>query len=637
MHRRFFCALSFLLGFAVLAFPREVLAERIAAPQWHFSIGHGPLPRPWFDNLPAAVAADNEAFCQQCTSEVAPYGGWCTDCRAENLRFDYQGGQVPRFWAGDGYRTYNNSWPPGRPPQTVGPDIGRASGAVEIRCPIGYFYDDRGFCWADDTVVVREELGGQCAKGSCCFGNPIDPGSLRKLQVEADYVSPNEPLLTVKRYYNSAAYSGSSSLGALWRHEFDARIGALGEAATIAQGVFYGLLTATPTSYVTAPVRRSSLSANPIAFGFAQLTLIRPSGAVVRAKAEGTEWTDPERRAFSVRAGAGGNSRWVLRDHAANVVEEYTDAGRLTKRSSHDGRHVNLNYDAGARLLSVSDQSGRYLQYRYDTSARISEVLLSSGAGIHYQYDGPTQHVPIGWSPQSALTQVTYVDGWRRLYHYNEPTATGNNIFPKAMTGVSEEIAPDIFSRLATYTYVYPGWPTSTSYAGGANRYSINYPVPYQQVAVTDPLGTVRTQRYTTALGSVLRASTDQPAGSGCGPSSASLHLRRASQRQQSHRLQQQQDLLRLRPESQSRDQASRRVNAAGGVLHRIVFTTDRRSRHQHAMASRLAARDTDRGAEEAHHHHLQRAGCHVRSKHRPGRRQTARSDLHPHRTSHHR
>ena len=59
-------------------------------------------------------------------------------------------------------------------------------------------------------------------------------------------------------------------------------------------------------------------------------------------------------------------------------------------------------------------------------------------------------------------------------------------------------------------------------------------------------------------------------------------------------------------------------------LRHRAELAADGFPRHQHAVASRLAFRDADRRAQQAHHDHLQRPGSDLCAEHRAGRRQAA-------------
>lgn len=65
-------------------------------------------------------------------------------------------------------------------------------------------------------------------------------------------------------------------------------------------------------------------------------------------------------------------------------------------------------------------------------------------------------------TPPATSTSVTYPDGSKRLYHYNEPANTANTNLPNALTGLTDENG----TRLADYKYNYAGKALSTEHVG---------------------------------------------------------------------------------------------------------------------------------------------------------------------------
>jgi len=74
-----------------------------------------------------------------------------------------------------------------------------------------------------------------------------------------------------------------------------------------------------------------------------------------------------------------------------------------------------------------------------------------------------------------------------------------------------------------SFTYDSMGRAVSNELPGGIDKYSIDYSAADGARAVTDPLGTVRTHRFTTVNGIAKYTGQSQPGGSGCGPAASAL------------------------------------------------------------------------------------------------------------------
>jgi YD repeat-containing protein len=103
-----------------------------------------------------------------------------------------------------------------------------------------------------------------------------------------------------------------------------------------------------------------------------------------------------------------------------------------------------------------------------------------------------------------------------RTYLYAEPEHTAGTGQDYALTGIIDENG----TRLATYDYDASGLAIGTQYAGGADRYAIAYNLNSDQTigsaTITDPVGTQRTYRFTSAAGARALQGIDQPGGAGC-------------------------------------------------------------------------------------------------------------------------
>ncbi|WP_230874700.1 RHS repeat-associated core domain-containing protein [Methylomonas sp. LL1] len=131
------------------------------------------------------------------------------------------------------------------------------------------------------------------------------------------------------------------------------------------------------------------------------------------------------------------------------------------------------------------------------------------------------------YDTKGNLTTVTYpdetpsivTDNPKKTYVYGELNNTGYTGQPNALTGIIDENGV----RYASYRYDAQGKAISTEHAGGVEKYSLNYAQDGSNTVITDPLGTIRTTRFTTVLGVVKATGSDQPAGAGCAASASNL------------------------------------------------------------------------------------------------------------------
>jgi YD repeat-containing protein len=232
-----------------------------------------------------------------------------------------------------------------------------------------------------------------------------------------------------------------------------------------------------------------------------------------------------------------GQKTWQLRLASTEDTESFDVGGRLTSIQSRSGLTQRLTYSDGTNgsttgnggfvldaagnpttavlpagiLLRVADHFGRTLTLGYDSLSRVVKVTDHAGGVFLYAYSAPTA--------QANLTSVTFPDGSRRQYSYNEPAQTGGANLPFALTGITDENGV----RFATYSYDNHLRATQTVHdAGGTNadRYQLAYNVSGFQTTVTDPLGTARTNSFQTILGVVKNTGISGPACPSCGPAS---------------------------------------------------------------------------------------------------------------------
>ena len=381
---------------------------------------------------------------------------------------------------------------------------------------------------APDPTRNHGQPNGQTDSSSCnaIAGNPINIGVGVKSQTEVDYEGTR---LRFTRSYNSGAGTNTFTglLGAGWQHSYARRLS---------------------VGSVTNPSYAEVVSA------------FRGDGRLVAYSASGPnwiKWPDVNDQLIEIRDTSGVRAGWKTFT-ATNDVETYDASGRLLSVVSSAGATTTLFYTDGTSsgdrggvvegastplprnlLLRVTDSFGVSLSFGYNADSRLVRVTWPDGNSHRFAY------------ASGNLTSVIYPDasGDRtRTYLYENPT------FTSALTSIIDEKA----DRHSTYGYDQFGRATSTQLAASVNRYALTFNGD-GTTAVTDPLGSARTYSFNNQFGLVRVATQSQPAGSGCGPSSSAITYDTQANVSSRHRLQQQQDLLCLQPESQSGDQARRR------------------------------------------------------------------------------
>jgi RHS repeat-associated protein len=171
-------------------------------------------------------------------------------------------------------------------------------------------------------------------------------------------------------------------------------------------------------------------------------------------------------------------------------------------------------------LLSATDFRGRALQFTYNSNTNISKITDSAGNVYQFQYD-----------IAGNLWKVIYpgTGSPTRTYVYNESANTSSADLPYALTGINDENN----ARFATYQYLADGRAKTTTYAGGANNYSMTYGTG--TVTWTDPLGTSRTSTLSRIQGVSVVTGTTQTC-TGCGGTTTETFEYDANRNQTSHK-----------------------------------------------------------------------------------------------------
>ncbi len=242
-------------------------------------------------------------------------------------------------------------------------------------------------------------------------GNPCNPATGNKFEIETDIQLPSTTGLQFKRTYNSmqqAQYLGV--LGRNWTHSYSTKL--------LVASTPYGLIRADGASetwrYVTTNVYAShQVQGNQLRKVGSEWVLMKGSG---------------DREVFDL----GGN---LLRIEAAN------------------GLRTVLTYDSQRRLSRVEGPFGHALTLAYDdTTGKLSSVTDPLGNAVQYGYSNDN------------LIQVTYPDGNVRTYHYE------TQAFPHHLTGISDNGV-----RYSTFAYDDHGRAVLSEHAGGADRHIFSY------------------------------------------------------------------------------------------------------------------------------------------------------------------
>ncbi len=343
--------------------------------------------------------------------------------------------------------------------------------------------------WSPSTSTNPKNLG---QPAFCPVGNPINQATGNKYQTESDYLGSGSFPLIWQRTYNGDTQVKAASLGANWRGTYDRSISAQTTTATV----------------------------------------YRPDGKSYKFQLSGSVWVGDADGVDRLQQITGG---WTYTT-ADDAVETYDSTGKLLSIANRVGLKQTLTYSDGTtgsnggyvldasgnptvatlpagRLIGVTDSVGRVLGFGYDASGHIVKVSEPLGGSYLYRYN-----------TNNDLVSVSYPDVKIRSYLYNEPAYTSGANLPHVLTGITDENSV----RFATWNYDSKGRAISSEHAGSVDKYAVTTftadasgnPV---SSTITDPLGTARTQNFTTILGVVKSTGVSQPGGSGCGAASSAM------------------------------------------------------------------------------------------------------------------
>ena len=300
------------------------------------------------------------------------------------------------------------------------------------------------------NMVASPKNLGVCQAG---VGNPVNPATGNKAQLETDFLGAPHTMLELRRFYNSQDI-GSVGFGANWRGFYDRSL--------------------TQPNATAVEAKRAD----------ARVDTFTKSGT-------GTWLPDPDVTSVLSPIMNGANQTgWTLR-LSDDSVETYDLSGKLLSIRTREGLVATLAYNASNRLTSVTGPFGHALAFAYDSSFRVSQATAPDSGIYSYAYDA-----------RSNLTSVTYPDGKVRSYVYE------NAAFPNLLTGIIDENGV----RFATYAYDAQGRAISTQHAGGAERTTLVYKTG-GSASVTDARGATRDYTFRTQFDlAKLSALTGAPA-----------------------------------------------------------------------------------------------------------------------------
>ncbi|HKA60624.1 MAG TPA: DUF6531 domain-containing protein, partial [Gemmatimonadales bacterium] len=356
--------------------------------------------------------------------------------------------------------------------------------------------------------------------GACELGNPCDPATGNKIQVEVDYVGSGPFPLRFARTYNWLSKSITGTVGEKWRHNYDRRLGV-----------------------------------NPSGDGIAAF---RDDGAVLKFQRVGGGWSSVANVTDRLEDLANGGWKLTLSD--GDLVETYDVGGKLLTIANRAGVTQTLSYfttgpNAGM-LRQVEDHFGRTIQFAYTIGNLLASITDPAGALVRYEYD-TLLRLTAAVYPDSTPADST--DDPRRTY-------VSSNDNSAALVGIRDENGV----LFASFAY-NGGLASETKHAGDAGRIRLSYPSPTSTIVtsyVTPTVTATRTYSFQSILGVKYTTSISGDPCPACGPKSqtfdTSTGFRTSSTDWNGNRIQYTHD---------ARGLETLRVEAAGSPQERRITT----------------------------------------------------------------
>jgi YD repeat-containing protein len=496
--------------------------------------------------------------------------------------------RLATVWAGDNISTSNYAIVDVKKQlfycvDTVGNNSNGPSSARNMFtvCPLGYpryTSDDTGdLCGCTDNYAYFEDVQncvyvkwtpapfdvnkaeGKCSV--CSVGNPIEPGTGGKYQTEVDYIS-SDGELSASRIYNGNPYNPNSSevhrFGKRWNQGYgETKIFYISDA--LLSNCWHRLDNW--QIFCTLQPKKNMPSSNVL--------ISRSDGKFFMFTYSGEGWVasgDVSDKIFAKSDAQGNLIGWQYISGSGNdEIENYDANGKLLWIKSRAGIYRYLTYSDGATnntgvsrfpsdapacvhiqegktlvaglLLCVTDSFGRQLQFEYDEKNRLTKLIDPKGDSYLYEYDGISGGCTTPGSTTPAciadnLTSVTFPDGTKKVYWYNEKNliaggqhCSGNLL--NQLTGITDENG----SRFASWNYDCQGMAKSSEHAGGVDKVALSYgdqdslgsrsvQITYYSGAQGNLKADTSTRQYANILGVPKYISVDQPCAD-CGSISA--------------------------------------------------------------------------------------------------------------------
>jgi YD repeat-containing protein len=361
-------------------------------------------------------------------------------------------------------------------------------------------------------LCVLKGLDPDKAKQKLCGeGNPIEPTSANKLQIEADHLDPHAGRLSFIRYYSSFGSEEGNRLGATsatdlsrW-YVFSGTPSFSGSVARNDrdQHIVDTVWSHNFSRYLNIATYEDGRLVNALRPGGGHIQFIVKNIGV-------TQDADVNDRLIPMRTTAGVISGWRIQT-ADNTVETYDNDGYLETIAYSDGYTQYLTYNDAAQIGRISDSYGRALDLAY-VNGRLASVTPNKVSATHYLYNS-----------QNILQQVIYPDSTDRMYLFDERDYSSATEVKHLLTGIRDENG----QRFATFYFDGDGRAYRTEHAGGAERIVIDgkraADGTLTGLSVTDSLGSVRNYNHRIIHGVYHQTSVSQPGGSGCNAASSAI------------------------------------------------------------------------------------------------------------------
>lgn len=293
--------------------------------------------------------------------------------------------------------------------------------------PDGFGIDNLTF-----STPGEENLGEELGITDCLLGNPVNPLTGNKVQIETDYVQSKPFPLKVERSYNS--FSGEWVFLQKLEHEFGSDHAQVvrpdGKRRTFSRLLDSDWVSINPTVDSTLSLSRDAQD--------------NPSG-----------WTH----------------------HTGDdMTYRYDTAGRVVSVTNRAGIEHLYSYSQGS--ITVTHSLGGTLTYQLDTNGRIESFTDPDGYQYHYDYNA-----------QGLVAAITYpqeLGGPYKLYKYENPN------HPDLLTGILYNDTDDTYP-FAYWLYDDARRAIQSSRSGGHDTVRFDYSnleSPVQpHTRTTNPLG----------------------------------------------------------------------------------------------------------------------------------------------------